>query len=40
MESPFSPSHVPPGAVLQLKETVHDACFLHNELFFAVAQKK
>ncbi|GJP41152.1 hypothetical protein CLOM_g832 [Closterium sp. NIES-68] len=25
---------------IQVRETVHDVCFLHNELFFAVAQKR
>lgn len=25
---------------LQVKETTHDACFLHNEQFFAAAQKR
>ncbi|CAI5462566.1 unnamed protein product, partial [Closterium sp. Yama58-4] len=25
---------------IQVRETVHDVCFLHNELFFAAAQKR
>lgn len=28
------------GTELQLQEDVHDACFLHNDTMFAVAQKK
>lgn len=31
---------LPMSGSLQVKETTHDACFLHNEQFFAAAQKR